>query len=200
MLLFYKCAIRNSSGTPDLRCLINNKPGTSSSFAPALHATPQKPLVATLRVYLYITPLRRNNTTAIQLPIPSSRSTHGSLWRSLHRSPDSAASPFRDPRFPHLSGMASGALATAADTSAATVRSLYRSLLRTSNQFANYNFRRYARRRTRDAFHEHQREQDSRRIQELVQKGLKELQVMKVSRHATGESPALNMVMANFKA
>ncbi|KAK5053728.1 hypothetical protein LTR84_001689 [Exophiala bonariae] len=75
--------------------------------------------------------------------------------------------------------MASSALATAADTSAFSVRSLYRSLLRQSSQFANYNFRTYARRRTRDAFHEHQREQDSRRIQELVQTGLKELQVMK---------------------
>ncbi|KAJ4574150.1 hypothetical protein HRR82_006428 [Exophiala dermatitidis] len=75
--------------------------------------------------------------------------------------------------------MASAALATAADTSAINVRSLYRSLLRTSNQFANYNFRMYALRRTRDAFHEHQHEQDTRRIQELVQKGLKELQVLK---------------------
>lgn len=39
----------------------------------------------------------------------------------------------------------------------------------------------YARRRTKDAFHEHQHERDPRIIQELVQKGLKELQVMKVS-------------------
>lgn len=77
--------------------------------------------------------------------------------------------------------MASAALTTAADTSAYSVRSLYRSLLRQGNQFANYNFRMYARRRTRDAFHEHQHESDSRRIQELVQKGLKELQMMKVS-------------------
>jgi hypothetical protein len=38
----------------------------------------------------------------------------------------------------------------------------------------------YARRRTKDAFHEHQHERDPRIIQELVQKGLKELQVMKV--------------------
>jgi len=75
--------------------------------------------------------------------------------------------------------MASTALATAAETSAFGVRSLYRSLLRQSSQFANYNFRTYARRRTRDAFHEHQHEQDHRQIQELVQKGLKELQVMK---------------------
>lgn len=78
--------------------------------------------------------------------------------------------------------MASTALTNAAaDASAFSVRSLYRSLLRQSNQFASYNFRMYARRRTRDAFHENQSVTDSRRIQELVQKGLKELQVLKVS-------------------
>lgn len=76
--------------------------------------------------------------------------------------------------------MASAAIATAADTSAFSVRSLYRSLLRQSKQFSNYNFRTYAWRRTRDAFREHQKESDSRRIQELVQKGLSELQVLKV--------------------
>jgi LYR motif-containing protein 4 len=71
-------------------------------------------------------------------------------------------------------------VSAAADASATSIRSLYRSLLRQSNQFAAYNFREYARRRTRDAFREHQKETDPRRIQELVQKGLKELQVMKV--------------------
>lgn len=60
------------------------------------------------------------------------------------------------------------------------VRSLYRSLLRTSSQFAAYNFREYAKRRTRDAFREHGIETDGRRVQELMQKGLKELQVLKV--------------------
>ncbi|KAI9754015.1 MAG: hypothetical protein M4579_004891 [Chaenotheca gracillima] len=59
-------------------------------------------------------------------------------------------------------------------------RSLYRSLLRQSRQFAAYNFREYAKRRSRDAFREHQVEADARRVQELIQKGLKELQVMKV--------------------
>lgn len=62
----------------------------------------------------------------------------------------------------------------------------FRSLLRTSRQFAAYNFREYAKRRTRDAFREHCSEQEARRIQELMQKGLKELQVMKV-RHARAE-------------
>ncbi|RBQ89593.1 hypothetical protein VDGD_02657 [Verticillium dahliae] len=59
-------------------------------------------------------------------------------------------------------------------------RSLYRQLLRQGEQFAAYNFRDYAKRRTRDAFREHQHVQDSREVQELIQKGLKELQVMKV--------------------
>ncbi|KAL9587334.1 MAG: hypothetical protein Q9203_003547 [Teloschistes exilis] len=58
-------------------------------------------------------------------------------------------------------------------------RSLFRSLLRQASQFAAYNFREYAKRRTRDAFREHHGEVEERRIQELVQKGLKELHVMK---------------------
>ncbi|KAI1851886.1 hypothetical protein JX265_008308 [Neoarthrinium moseri] len=58
-------------------------------------------------------------------------------------------------------------------------RSLFRQLLRQSSQFSSYNFREYARRRTRDAFREHQAEQDPRQVQELLQKGLKELQMMK---------------------
>ncbi|KAF3917243.1 hypothetical protein AA313_de0200583 [Arthrobotrys entomopaga] len=59
------------------------------------------------------------------------------------------------------------------------VRSLYRSLLRTSSQFATYNFREYAKRRTRDAFRQHKSETDPRQIQELVQRGLKELSMLK---------------------
>lgn len=57
----------------------------------------------------------------------------------------------------------------------------YRSLLRQSSQFAAYNFREYARRRTRDAFREHKDEVEERRVQDFIQKGLKELQIMKVS-------------------
>ena len=60
----------------------------------------------------------------------------------------------------------------------------FRSLLRQSGQFAAYNFREYARRRTKDAFRENHGEIDERKLQELMQKGLKELQVMKV-RQAT---------------
>ncbi|KAL6694548.1 hypothetical protein J3F84DRAFT_377190 [Trichoderma pleuroticola] len=58
-------------------------------------------------------------------------------------------------------------------------RSLYRQLLRQSNEFGSYNFREYAKRRTRDAFRENATVEDSRKIQELIQKGLKELQTMK---------------------
>ncbi|KIW04026.1 uncharacterized protein PV09_04849 [Verruconis gallopava] len=58
-------------------------------------------------------------------------------------------------------------------------KSLYRQLLRQANQFASYNFREYAKRRTKDAFREHQKETDERIRQDLIQKGLKELQVMK---------------------
>jgi hypothetical protein len=57
----------------------------------------------------------------------------------------------------------------------------YRQLLRQSEQFAAYNFREYAKRRTRDAFREHKDVHELRVIQELIQKGLKELQMMKVS-------------------
>lgn len=56
----------------------------------------------------------------------------------------------------------------------------YRQLLRQGEQFAAYNFREYAKRRTRDAFRENKDVQDERQIQELMQKGLKELQSMKV--------------------
>lgn len=56
----------------------------------------------------------------------------------------------------------------------------YRSLLRQGNQFAAYNFREYAKRRARDGFRQHQNETEERRIQELVQEGLKTLQMLKV--------------------
>ncbi|MCJ1411966.1 hypothetical protein MMC19_006058 [Ptychographa xylographoides] len=59
------------------------------------------------------------------------------------------------------------------------VRSLFRSLLRQSSQFAAYNFREYAKRRTKDAFHENRSELDERKVQGCIQHGLKELQMMK---------------------
>jgi hypothetical protein len=63
----------------------------------------------------------------------------------------------------------------------------YRQLLRQGEQFAAYNFREYAKRRTRDAFREHKDVQDERQVQELMQKGLKELQSMKVRSTLGGE-------------
>ncbi|EAS35089.2 iron-sulfur cluster biosynthesis protein Isd11 [Coccidioides immitis RS] len=63
--------------------------------------------------------------------------------------------------------------------SAFQARSLFRSLLRQSKQFSNYNFREYALRRTRDAFREHQQETEERKIQELLQKGIQDLRMMK---------------------
>ncbi|OAA60546.1 iron-sulfur cluster biosynthesis protein [Niveomyces insectorum RCEF 264] len=68
---------------------------------------------------------------------------------------------------------------SAARSEAAQVLSLYRQLLRQAEHFPAYNFREYAKRRTRDAFREHRGETDPRRVQELVQRGLKELQVMR---------------------
>ncbi|OKL62955.1 hypothetical protein UA08_01970 [Talaromyces atroroseus] len=59
------------------------------------------------------------------------------------------------------------------------VRSLFRSLLRQSSQFSNYNFREYARRRTRDSFRENEKESEDRKIQEFIQDGLKNLRIMK---------------------
>lgn len=78
-----------------------------------------------------------------------------------------------------------------ASTTAVEVRSLFRSLLRQSRQFAAYNFREYAKRRTRDAFREHSTESDARRIQELTQHGLKELQVLKVCISGGGDCSRL---------
>ncbi len=76
-----------------------------------------------------------------------------------------------------------------ANHSAKQVLSLYRSLLRQSAQFAAYNFREYARRRTRDAFRQHKSEKDERRQQELVQRGLRELQVLKVRSYDPSPTP-----------
>jgi len=69
-------------------------------------------------------------------------------------------------------------MATNSSTSR-TILSLYRSLLRTGGQFNQYGFREYARRRTRDAFRQHRDETDPERVQELVHRGLDDLQMMK---------------------
>lgn len=69
-------------------------------------------------------------------------------------------------------------VALAGRSEALSILSLYRQLLRQAGRFPEYNFREYAQRRTRDAFREHQHETDPRRIQELVQQGLKDLRMM----------------------
>lgn len=72
-------------------------------------------------------------------------------------------------------------MSSAANVSASrsTVLSLYRNLLRTGGQFSQYGFREYAKRRTRDAFREHRNESNQQRIQELLHRGISELQMMK---------------------
>ncbi|RKF59093.1 LYR motif-containing protein 4 [Golovinomyces cichoracearum] len=58
-------------------------------------------------------------------------------------------------------------------------RSMYRQLLRQGEKFTSYNFREYAKRRTRDSFRENQNIQDSTKIEQLLEKGRKELQIIK---------------------
>lgn len=61
------------------------------------------------------------------------------------------------------------------------LESKYRSLIRTSSQFAAYNFREYAKRRTRDAFRENRGvAADSEEGKRLFEKGRKELAVLQV--------------------
>lgn len=71
--------------------------------------------------------------------------------------------------------------AMSTNQSAVQVRSLYRQLLRQSKQFALYNFREYATRRTRDGFRSNMTVTDAGKVHELMEKGQKELQMLKVS-------------------
>ncbi|KAI5295682.1 hypothetical protein KEM56_005590 [Ascosphaera pollenicola] len=75
--------------------------------------------------------------------------------------------------------MSLSAAAAASKDTAYQARSLLRSLLRQSRNFTAYNFREYAKRRTRDAFRENSSVRDPRELQELLQYGLKELRMMK---------------------
>ncbi|KAI8811934.1 hypothetical protein BJ742DRAFT_796092 [Cladochytrium replicatum] len=54
---------------------------------------------------------------------------------------------------------------------------LYRSLLRSSRLFSQYNYRQYVRRRSHDAFREHQFESDPATIETLYQNGVRELDI-----------------------
>ena len=56
--------------------------------------------------------------------------------------------------------------------------SLYRSLLRSARPLP-YNFRQYAKRRSRDSFVENRSLSDTRQIQEVFQNGLEELRMLK---------------------
>ncbi|EPS36819.1 hypothetical protein H072_9593 [Dactylellina haptotyla CBS 200.50] len=114
--------------------------------------------------------------SAFKLPQAPSRAAFRE-FRNPTNSPTSLplSTPLPVSSPPRMSATVSSLMAE----TALQVRSLYRSLLRTSNQFATYNFREYAKRRTRDAFHAHKGETDPRKIQEFVQKGLQDLNMLK---------------------
>ncbi|KAG0262555.1 LYR motif-containing protein 4 [Mortierella polycephala] len=59
------------------------------------------------------------------------------------------------------------------------VLGLYRSLLHHSSKFAAYNFRDYAVRRTRDAFHAAKSESDPAKIDALILRAQQQLEVVK---------------------
>ncbi|KAI9668351.1 MAG: hypothetical protein M1829_005555 [Trizodia sp. TS-e1964] len=59
-------------------------------------------------------------------------------------------------------------------------RSLYRALLRQSRQFAAYNFREYALRRTQDSFREH-KNAAGKQIEELLHQGWADVRMLRVS-------------------
>lgn len=61
----------------------------------------------------------------------------------------------------------------------AQVLSLYRDFQRYGRKLTQYNFREYAIRRSRDAFHEHASETDPEKIKALIQKAEKELQIVR---------------------
>ncbi|KAF9924358.1 hypothetical protein FBU30_005661 [Linnemannia zychae] len=59
------------------------------------------------------------------------------------------------------------------------VLGLYKDLLHYSSKFAAYNFRDYAVRRTRDAFHAAKNETDPAKIEALIKKAEQQLEVVK---------------------
>ncbi|KAK6185244.1 hypothetical protein SNE40_007518 [Patella caerulea] len=59
------------------------------------------------------------------------------------------------------------------------VLSLYKHLLKEGQQLSDYNFRSYARRRVRDAFHENKTETDPQKIQKLIGKAVENLDILK---------------------
>ncbi|KAF9080237.1 LYR motif-containing protein 4 [Mortierella sp. AM989] len=77
------------------------------------------------------------------------------------------------------------------------VLGLYRSLLHHSSRFASYNFRDYAIRRTRDAFHAAKYETDPEKIQLLINKAKQQLETVKrqslISQLYSGEKLVLEI-------
>lgn len=103
----------------------------------------------------------------LQIPIPP----------RLSASPVYLPHPSKD----HSFSRQAMSFAMSTNQSAVQVRSLYRQLLRQSKQFALYNFREYATRRTRDGFRDNMTVTDAGKVHELMEKGQKELQMLKVS-------------------
>lgn len=101
----------------------------------------------------------------------------------LHTPPRLSTSPvyLPHPSKDHSFNRQAMSFAMSTNQSAVQVRSLYRQLLRQSKQFALYNFREYATRRTRDGFRSNMTVTDAGKVHELMEKGQKELQMLKVS-------------------
>ncbi|XP_076470191.1 LYR motif-containing protein 4-like [Babylonia areolata] len=60
----------------------------------------------------------------------------------------------------------------------ARVLSLYKKMLREGQKFTDYNFRKYAVRRTQDGFHHNMNVSDAARVQELIQEAEENLKIM----------------------
>lgn len=60
-----------------------------------------------------------------------------------------------------------------------TVLSLYHKILKESNKFASYNYREYTKRRSRDAFKANKNVTDPAKIQQLLQFGEQNFNVIK---------------------
>lgn len=70
-----------------------------------------------------------------------------------------------------------------AASSRAQVLELYRAMLRESKQFSAFNYRTYAVRRIRDAFRENKDVEDPVRIQALVSKAKRDLEMIRRQVH-----------------
>ncbi|XP_071443100.1 LYR motif-containing protein 4 [Hetaerina americana] len=64
-------------------------------------------------------------------------------------------------------------------TSRNSILALYKTMLRESEKFSSYNFRKYAIRRTRDAFRENKTLTDSEEIRKQMEYAKKNLEIIK---------------------